>query len=342
MLPRERVIAALRFEPPDVVPLECHPSPAGLHEHGARLQELFRQHPHDFGDFSALPLPTPAPAHVQPDGSYCELRTDAWGVQWRHLVFGIAGHPEARPLDDWANLSAWRPPEPPSPAGVDFEAARQRAQEHRRHYFLKAGWGGIFEVLHSVRRFEDVLMDLALNTAEINRLADMICDVQGETLKYLLAVGADAIQMGDDFGTQEALILSPETWRRFFRPRYARMLAPAREAGVPIFFHSCGAVDALLPDLADLGVNAIWPQVNLFDWPALHRTCRELKLAVALHPERSHTLTNGTPEQVTRHVDDLVAAFRPQEGGSWLYLEIDNGFPLSNVEALFTAVGKYR
>ena len=54
MLPRERVIVSLDFRPPDVVPLECHPSPAGLYEHGARLQQLLRDHPHDFGDFTDL------------------------------------------------------------------------------------------------------------------------------------------------------------------------------------------------------------------------------------------------------------------------------------------------
>jgi hypothetical protein len=339
MLPRDRVIAALNFQAPDVVALECHPSAAGMYEHGTRLQQLFRDHPHDFGDFSDLPIPQPDPAFLRPEGGYCELRTDPWGVQWRHLIFGIHGHPETRPLDDWANLSTWRPPVPPVPSGPDFERARFNVAQHRKRYYLKAGWGGIFEILHSVRRFEDVLMEVALDTAEINALADRITEYQVEALRYLLALGVDGVQMGDDFGTQEALMVSPGTWRRFFLPRYRRLLQPALDAGVDIFFHSCGQVWELLPDLAD---NAIWPQINLYDWPALAQRCRELKLAVALHPERSHVMTFGTPVQVRDHIDALAAAFRPREGGSWFYLEIDNGFPLANVEALFDAVARYR
>jgi uroporphyrinogen decarboxylase len=158
----------------------------------------------------------------------------------------------------------------------------------------------------------------------------------------VLALAPDGVQLGDDFGTQEALLLAPEQWRRFFRPRYEKLLAPARAAGVDLFFHSCGQIGDLLSDFADLGVNALWPQINLFDWPAFARRCRELKLALALHPERSHLMTHGTPAQVRQHVDDLAAAFRPQEGGSWFYLEIDNGFPWENVEALFAAVAQYR
>jgi len=342
MTARERIRALLDFQPCDVAGLECHPSTAGLYEHGERLQRLLRDHPHDFGDFSNLPLPQPNPGAIQPDGSYCETRTDAWGVTWRHTIFGAWGLPERRPLDDWVHLDHWRPPAPPSPSGAAFEAARASAVAHKQRYYLKAGWGGFFETLHSIRRFEDVLMDIALNTREINRLADMLVEHQAEALQTVLALEPDGVQLGDDFGTQEALLLAPEQWRRFFRPRYEKLLAPARERGVDIFFHSCGQIGDILGDLADLGVNALWPQINLFDWPAFARRCRELKLALALHPERSHIMTHGTPEQVRRHVDDLAAAFRPQDGGSWFYLEIDNGFPWGNVAALFEAVAGYR
>lgn len=342
MLPRERVRAMLDFQPTDMVALECHPSTAGMHEHGARLQELFRLHPHDFSDFANLPLPVPEPEFLQPDGSYCALKTDGWGVVWKHLVFGIWGHPLKNPLDDWAALETWQAPPVPSPEGPDFAALKEQFRKHRETYYLRAGWGSILEVMRAVRRFEDCMVDLALNSAEINRVADIITEHDVAVMQYYVAAGVDGVQIGDDLGTQEALMISPEMFRRFFAPRYARILAPAREAGLDIFFHTCGQVWDLLPDLADLGVNALWPQINLYDWPALKARCRDLGMALQLHPERSHLMTFGTPAQVTRHVDDLVATFRPQEGGSWLYVEIDNGFPLANVEALFAAVARYR
>ncbi|NPV45787.1 MAG: hypothetical protein HPY69_02415 [Armatimonadetes bacterium] len=342
MLPRERVRAMLDFQPPDIVCLECHPSTAGMHEHREKLQALFRDTPHDFGDFSNLPIPDPDPQFIQPDGSYCELRTDAWGVVWKHLVFGIWGHPEKNPLDDWAALETWQTPTPPTPSGPEFEVVKESLRQHRETYYLRAGWGSILEVMRAVRRFEDCMVDLALNSAEINKVADMIAEHDRGVMEYYVAAGVDGVQIGDDLGTQEALMISRDMFRRFFLPRYQYILEPAREAGLDIFFHTCGQVWDLLPDLAELGVNALWPQINLYDWPALRARCRELGMAIQLHPERSHVMTFGTPEAVTKHVDDLVAAFRPQEGGSWLYIEIDNGFPWENVEALFEAVRKYR
>ncbi len=342
MLPRDRVRAMLDFQATDVVCLECHPSAAGMHEHREKLQRFFRDTPHDFGDFSHVPITDPDPEFVDPDGRYCEFRADGWGVVWKHLIYGVAGHPETNPLDDWSALATWQAPAVPAPSGPDFEATKEAFRKHRETYYLRGGWGSILEVMRAVRRFEDCMVDLALNTAEINKLADMIAEHDRALMEYYVAAGVDGVIVGDDLGTQEALMLSRDMFRRFFMPRYEYVFEPVREAGLDILFHTCGQVWEVLPDLAELGVNAIWPQINLYDWPSLRVRCRDLHLAIQLHPERSHIMTFGTPEVVTRHVDDLVAAFRPQEGGSWLYIEIDNGFPWENVEALFEAVGRYR
>jgi hypothetical protein len=61
MLPRDRVLAALDFQPPDRVPIQVHPSPGGLFEHGQKLLDLIHECPNDFGDLSGLALPQPPP-----------------------------------------------------------------------------------------------------------------------------------------------------------------------------------------------------------------------------------------------------------------------------------------
>ncbi|MCX7935621.1 MAG: hypothetical protein N3A66_10235, partial [Planctomycetota bacterium] len=131
------------------------------------------------------------------------------------------------------------------------------------------------------------------------------------------------------------LMISPEIFRRFLKPRYAEVFAPIRQAGVKIFFHSCGQISEILGDLAELGVSAIWPQLPLFEPAALARRCRDLGLALQLHPDRGDLMQRGTPRQVREYILRLVEDFRCAEGGSWLYVEIDPGFPWPNVEALF-------
>jgi len=338
MTSRERVRRTIRFEYPDMMPVECHSSPTGLHEHGEKLRDLWRRYPSDFGDLSGIPVRHPAPEDYDTEGRYHAFRTDEWGIEWEHNIFGAWGHPHRRPLDDLSNLPNFKAPPPPPMSGPEFERAKRQAEEHKERFYLWGGAGNVFEIMHSVRRFEDVLMDIQDDTDEINAIADIIFGCREQQVAHALALDVDGVAFGDDYGTQGSLILSLPVWRRFFEPRYERLMAPIRAAGKDIHFHSCGYVLPLLPDLAELGVNSIWPQLPLYDPAELSRTCRELGLAVTLHIDRSHLMTYGTPEEVRRKVAEVASVFRQPDGGAWWYIEIDTGFPWENVVALFEAV----
>jgi uroporphyrinogen decarboxylase len=342
MTARERVFAALEFRAPDVVPAEYHASPAGSYEHGAQMHELFGRYPHDFGDASAIPLARPEPQWVDSRGKYQEFRRDEWGVIWEHLIFGVAGHPHTRPLDDWANLEAFQPPPLPATSGPAFERERMRTACDRQNFFIKSGWISIFEVMHALRRFEDVLMDLATDSPEINHLADIITDYQLRTIHYLLARGVDAIQFGDDYATQSGLMMSPATWRRFFKPRYELLMKPVHAAGKKVFFHTCGCGLKILDDIADLRVHAIWPQLNVYSKGELARFCRETRIAIALHPDRGDLMIRSKPADVRSAVLELAEEFSVSDGGAWFYVEIDSGFPFQNIEALIETIGRLR
>jgi hypothetical protein len=342
VLPRERVFAALNFQPPDVLPLECHASPSGSFEHGDKLHELWQRYPQDFGLTDSFPHAHPEPQWVDDNGRYCEVRRDEWGVVWEHLIFGAAGHPLERPLDDWSNLDRYLLPPHPATSGPEFEREQARAREHQQRYFHKSGWINLFEVMIAVRRFEDVLMDIASDTPEINRLADLITGYQLKRVQYLLARGVDAVQFGDDFSTQFDLMMSLAAWRRFFKPRFERLMKAVHAAGKKVFFHTCGCGSRLLEDFADLGVHAIWPQINAYDSAELARRCREARIAIALHPDRGDLMIRSRPDEVRSGVLRLVDAFAMAEGGSWFYVEIDSGFPFDNVKALMETIGQLR
>jgi len=332
------VLAALEFRPPGRVPVEYHASPAGFYEHGPKLAELWERYPDDFGPPGRFPLCAPPPESLDAQGRYGECRTDEWGVTRRFLVYGVAGIPIEQPLAEWSRLAEFRPPPLPACSGADFEAARARAAQHRQRWFLKSGWVSLFELMHSLRSFEDVLADITSGRPEIHRLADLLTEYQAGYIRYLLERGVDAIQFGDDFGTQTGLMLSPRTWRAFFLPRYRRLVDLAHAGGARVFFHSCGCLRSLLDELAGLGVDAIWPQLNVYDASELARHCRRTRTAIALHPDRGELMMRSTPDQVREYVLRLAEQFDVDRGGSWFYVEIDAGFPFANVQALTEAV----
>ncbi|NSW53268.1 MAG: hypothetical protein HPY85_12245 [Anaerolineae bacterium] len=342
MLPRNRVLAALNFQPVDRVPLQIHPSPGGLYEHGQKLLDLMKACGDDFGDLADLTLPRIPPEDFDPDGRYHRIHTDDWGTTWEYRLYGVWGHRIGYPLADLSRLNDYQPPIPPRLEGEALAQARQAADIHKQRYPLLCGGLSLFETLQSLRPFEDVLIEIMQDTPEINRIADLLVEYNLRLVENALAVGTDIITVGDDFGTQANLLLSPRAWRRFFLPRYRTLFAPVITAGKSILFHSCGQVEALLPDLHALGVNAIWPQLPLYNPRHLARTSREYRLAVLLHPDRGELMQRGTPRQVRDAIHRLVDEFDCLSGGSWLYIEIDPGFRWDTVQALFETAMELR
>jgi hypothetical protein len=343
MLPRERVESALAFRTPDRIPLQIAPSPAGLYEHGQKLLDLARACGHDFGDVQQMKLPDPPPAaDFDPDGRYHAIRTDAWGTTWEYRIFGIWGHPIGWPLNDLSALDGWKAPERPLTAGPGFEEARAAAARHQQKWYLIGEGGSLFEALRWVRRFEMILMDIEDDTPEINRIAEIINEYNMALARYALLLGCDAVAFGDDLGTQNALMVSPGAFRRFFKPRYKELFEPIQRAGQKVFFHSCGQVTEVLEDLRKVGVTALWPQLPLYNLRELARRCRDLGIAVQLHPDRGELMQRGSPGQVRDYVLRLLDTFDTAHGGSWLFIEVDPGFPWANIEALFSVAMEVR
>lgn len=270
-------------------------------------------------------------------------KEDEWGTLWEFRIFCMQGHPAKWPLEDIESIHGYTSAQTiPTVDSQGFFELKKCIEFHKTKYFYKAGWIGILEKMHALRRFEDVLMDIAMDTPEINMLADMITEYHAEDIRRLIAAGVDAVQFGDDYGTQSNLIMRPELWRRFFKPRLARLMKPVKEAGIKICFHSCGFISEILDDLKEIGADSIWPQLAVYHNQKLARNCRDIGLAVAIHIDRANIMTHGSPDDVRKAVDSAVKVFKPELGGAWFYVEIDNGFPFENIEALVSSISKYR
>ena len=343
MTHRQRVQAAVDYLPPDRIPVRIFAAPGGLYEHGQKLVDLTKECGHDFYDLSGLTMPAAPPAEeFDADGRYHAFKTDEWGTRWEYRIFGIWGHPVACPLSDLSKLDSYQAPAAPPTSGPGLEAAKAAVAAHKQSYYYLGYAGMLFERLHMIRGYEDTVIDVMMDTPEINRIADIIVAHQAACVQHAIAIDADGVSFGDDFGTQNGPLFPPEVWRRFFAPRYRTLFEPILRAGKKIFFHSCGRLGYVLDDLRDLGISAIWPQLPAYDLPELARWCRTGRVAIELHPDRGDLMQHGTPEQVREHVLRLADTFGSAAGGSILDLEIDPGFPWENVEALFKTVMELR
>ena len=335
MLPRERVAAVLAYRAPDVLPCIVLPAPAGFRDHGLKLLELLQECGSDFEEVRAWKLPAPPPREdFDPDGKYHAIKTDEWGTTWEYRIYGVWGHPIAWPLEDMGQLSSYSMPPVAEPTGEALAKAQEAGRQRRQRYYQVGGCGDLFTRMHCLRRFEDVLMDVQDDTAEINRLADRLMERSMAEVRWWLAVGVDAISVGDDFGTRDACFFSRRRFREFFLPRYKEIFVPVKKAGKKVLFHCCGQVWDILEDFREMGIDCIWPQLPCYDMQALAKRCRELGIAVQMHPDRGEMMQQGTRGQVRGYLDRMVETFGTMGGGSFLHVEIDPNFRWETTEAL--------
>lgn len=69
----------------------------------------------------------------------------------------------------------------------------------------------------------------------------------------------DGVYCGDDFGTQRGLLISPEMWRQYIKPRYKNLIEVVHNYGLKYFHHSCGGVRPIIPDMIEIGVDVLNP-----------------------------------------------------------------------------------
>ena len=74
-------------------------------------------------------------------------------------------------------------------------------------------------------------------------------------------MGVDMIWIGDDIGTQNTMLMSPETWRRFLKPRMARFISTIKaiNPALKVAYHSDGCIYRVIPELIEIGVDVLNP-----------------------------------------------------------------------------------
>ena len=329
---RERMLAAIEFRQPDRIPIFYHPSEAGLHVHGQKLLDLFKQIPGDNGqEFHELPrLPE---GTVDDQGQYHEFRRDEWGTLWEFLIFGIQGHPREYPISDWAAARDYSLPKLPETQKVP--------DEFRNNYCVFGGRGTIFEKPSALRPFDEVMMDFFEENPDLLAFDDRLVDYYNEINRRELENGVDVFCFGDDYGTQIGSIFPPKLFERIFVPRYQKMFAPIQQAGKKILFHCCGKIDAIADSIFDLGIDVFWPQLSLYGRNEKFLDhCAERHVALLLHPDRQYLIPRGKPMEIRSWVRDMTERYR--YGGGIFYVEMENDAPWENVKALLEAIAEYR
>lgn len=118
------------------------------------------------------------------------------------------------------------------------------------------GWG-LFERSWNLRGFENALMDVIAAPDFYEEMLDKLTENYLQFVAYTTDLPIDAILFGDDWGDQRGVIIGAERWRKFLKPRWARIYQAVRARGKIVMSHCCGSVAEIIPDLIEIGLDVL-------------------------------------------------------------------------------------
>ncbi len=250
-------------------------------------------------------------------GDHARRQTlDEWGCLWVRSETLNMGQVKGHPLESWDAAASYRWPDPRNPAL--YAGMESRFEGSDGKYRMTGIFMLLFERMHSLRGFQNTLEDLALERERAEGLADRIVEFDLGIIAEIsrrFPGSIDALSFSDDWGTESALFIDPGLWREFFMPRYARIFAACRQAGWHVWMHSCGRVNAIIPSLIEIGVDAL----DLEQPRALG--IRETgaafagKVCFSSLCDIQKTLPGGSPEEIREEAALLLNAWGTDDGG---------------------------
>lgn len=284
-------------------------------------------------------------AHLEPE-AYQAASVSEWGTAY---LPGTFYHfttlvPPMRSFSSLKEFEAF--PIPTFEEGWRREYARQRIQAfHQRGLAVCASMAvTIFEVAWQLRGMEELFTDFRFRPELATHLLDRITSARYSMARFFAENDVDVLILGDDVSMQTGMLMSPATWRKWFKGRMARIIAEARaiKPGLPVFYHSDGNPEAILPELIEIGVTILNPvQPECIDPVKVKATYGD-QLALWGCIGTQTTMPFGTPEDVRREVRQRIETVG-QNGGLVLgpTHSLEPDVPWENIVALYEAIEEY-
>jgi uroporphyrinogen decarboxylase len=276
------------------------------------------------------------PTRVLEDGTLM----NEWGMKF--VDTGLYSEFKEYPLESAQSvkdIEDYPFPDPFAPGR--FDEAEKTIKKYAKDYAIVADLEtSFFETSWYLTGLEKILMDLMMEEDHIFALLDKVMEINTEIGKKLIALGADILWAGDDFGSQNGMILSPELWRKVFKPRIKHMFEEFRKVNseIKIAWHSCGSILPIIPDFIEIGLDILNPLQPLAHGmePEFLKNTYGKDLVFFGGIDIQDLLPNKTPEEIKKEVRRRIQIYG--NGGGYINApahNIQDDTPIENILAYF-------
>lgn len=345
MTSRERVLKTFGHQEPDRVPLWIGSSVEFWDKSKQALgieddEELRKTFGDDFrrvfGQYVGPDFPLKDPRANQ--------RTP-FGIEREGMGYG---QPLAHPLQE-ATLAEVHAYPWPDPDWVDVSHVRQEALAWGGEYAILGGdWSPFWHDLIDFLDLEGTYVRMAEEPEVVDAILTHMVDYYAEVSRRTFEAAADALDIffiGNDLGSQAGPLLSPALFGRFIAPHLKRLIDLGHQYGLKVQMHCCGGYAPLMPQLIDIGLDAlhaVQPTCRTMDLASLKRDFGD-KMVFNGAIDSHHVLIEGTPETIRQDVRQVLEVMMP--GGGYVagasHDSILEETPVENIVAMCEAVREF-
>jgi hypothetical protein len=327
MIPREVVKRTLDFRAPERVPHQLWLLPWAESHYPDAVAELHRRFP---DDIVSAPSFYRQPPSVSGAPYAAGIYVDEWGSTFTNIQAGVIGEVKTPLIQQWGDLEHLRPPVECLSVDVDAVNGFCRATDR---FVLSGCCARPFERLQFLRGSENLYMDLGGDLPELKELLCRVHEFYVQEMELWAGTEVDGLMFMDDWGSQRSLLISPRQWRQLFKPLYREYIDIAHSHGKYAFFHSDGYITDIIPDLIELGLDAVNSQVFCMGVEELGRRFAG-QITFWGEVDRQHIVPNGTRADVIAAVTRAKEAFW-RAGGAIAQCEFSAGGNPDNVLTVY-------
>jgi len=288
---RKLVEKTLNFDNPERIPRHLWLLPWAERNYPDQVKIVARNYP---DDITAAPALYKKPLNTTGNRYDTGIYVDEWGCRFHNIQDGVIGMVDEPLIKDWSEVESFKTPD--LALNIDKDSIDSFCRSTDK--FVHAGnITRPFERFNFIRTMELSLMDLVMEEPGFIELLKKIHEHYIKEVEVWASTDVDAISLMDDWGTQSGMMASPELFRKYFKPMYKDYCDIARHYGKYVFMHSDGNILEILPDLIEVGVDALNCQVFCMDMEKL-RTDISGKLTFWGEIDRQDILPNGSEKDV--------------------------------------------
>ena len=262
--------------------------------------------PPEYGSDFAETGMTPSPDYRPSQG------VDQWGAVWENIGVCKLGEVEKFPLERWEDFDRLRIPDIHDPSiWIKMDNARRIAGDK----FLLADGISLYERVHFIRGLENTWMDIFEERDNLCRLIDILVEMNLVAIERFSRAGIDALYITDDWGLQNRLMISPQSWRDIWKPAYKRVFEAAHAAGLYTFLHSCGYIIEIMDDLIEIGLDVI--QMDQQENMGLELLGDRFRGRITFFcpVDIQATMARGNPDEIVRYCRKMFECLCTPSGG---------------------------